>query len=184
MLVLLSTLILGVSLGYILGGRLRNLERLDLRLGWVVLLSLALQFWAFSPWGESQGSAVVVTAHYASYALLVVFVIANYRRPALVLTGAGMLFNLLAIGLNGGYMPARRAALEFAGVAYAGNTESNSQLITGSTKLAFLGDVFALPDWAPLANVFSIGDVLIVVGATALIAGGMRGPRRLIAQAA
>jgi hypothetical protein len=31
-------------------------------------------------------------------------------------------------------------------------------------KLAFLGDVFAVPAQFPLANVFSVGDVLIILG--------------------
>jgi MFS family permease len=36
-------------------------------------------------------------------------------------------------------------------------------------KLWFLGDVFALPAGFPMANVFSVGDVLIVVGAFILV---------------
>ena len=40
--------------------------------------------------------------------------------------------------------------------------------------LAFLGDVFAVPAGWPLANVFSIGDVLIVIGAVALVHGACR----------
>jgi hypothetical protein len=184
MLVLLSTLLLGVPIGYALGGRLHRLEHLDLRFAWVVLVSLGLQIWIFSPWGPSLASSVVVPLHYASYALLVAFVIVNYRRPAVAVTGVGMALNLLAIALNDGYMPARPGALELAGVAYAGSVDTNSQLITGSTKLAFLGDVFAVPSWVPFANVFSIGDILIVVGATALIAGTMRGERRLTELAA
>ena len=135
-------------------------------------------------WGASAGVSVVVPLHYASYALLVLFVLANHRRPAVVVLGVGMALNLLVIALNDGYMPARRAALESAGQIYAGSAEHNSALITASTKLALLGDVFAVPSWVPLANVFSIGDVLIVVGATALIAATMRRSRELTAQAA
>ena len=30
--------------------------------------------------------------------------------------------------------------------------------------LAFLGDVFATPQWFPLYNVFSVGDVLMLLG--------------------
>jgi hypothetical protein len=40
-----------------------------------------------------------------------------------------------------------------------------------------LTDIFALPNWLPAANVFSIGDVLIGVGVAAVIALGMRGRR-------
>ncbi len=44
-------------------------------------------------------------------------------------------------------------------------TFTNSTLIHAGTALPFLGDVFALPRPIPLANVFSVGDVLIGVGA-------------------
>jgi hypothetical protein len=32
-------------------------------------------------------------------------------------------------------------------------------------RLAFLGDIFATPASVPAANVFSVGDVLLVLGA-------------------
>jgi hypothetical protein len=43
----------------------------------------------------------------------------------------------------------------------------NSRALS-SPRLAFLGDVFYVPASWPLSNVFSIGDVLIVVGSTYL----------------
>jgi multisubunit Na+/H+ antiporter MnhE subunit len=39
-----------------------------------------------------------------------------------------------------------------------------------------LTDVFALPAWVPLANVFSVGDVLIGAGIALVIANRMRRP--------
>jgi purine nucleosidase/pyrimidine-specific ribonucleoside hydrolase len=41
---------------------------------------------------------------------------------------------------------------------------NNSAVIGPGTALWFLGDVFAVPAAVPLANVFSIGDVLIALG--------------------
>jgi hypothetical protein len=41
-----------------------------------------------------------------------------------------------------------------------------------------LTDIFALPPGLPLANVFSIGDVLIGLGIVLVIALGMRGATR------
>jgi hypothetical protein len=43
----------------------------------------------------------------------------------------------------------------------------NSRALS-SPRLAILGDVFYVPASFPLSNVFSIGDVLIVVGSTYL----------------
>jgi len=39
-----------------------------------------------------------------------------------------------------------------------------------------LTDIFALPRWMPLANIFSIGDVLIGIGVAIAIAAAMRRP--------
>ena len=45
-------------------------------------------------------------------------------------------------------------------------------------RLWFLGDVFAIPASWPLANVFSVGDVLIALGAAwAILATARRSAR-------
>jgi hypothetical protein len=85
----------------------------------------------------------------------------------------GVLCNALAIAANGGYMPARRAALAAAGVLYTGDSAANSHLIDGGTRFPFLGDVFAVPKGVPFANVFSVGDLFIAAGLALLIALAM-----------
>jgi hypothetical protein len=69
-------------------------------------------------------------------------------------------------------MPADPGAMTIAGIEH-GPGFSNSAIV-GSPALAPLTDVFALPAGVPLANVFSIGDVLIGVGIAIAIAAGMR----------
>jgi hypothetical protein len=76
----------------------------------------------------------------------------------------GGLLNLVAIAANGGVMPARRGALEAAGLDVREGSFANSDLVEGA-NLAFLGDVFAIPAGWPGANVFSLGDVLMLAGA-------------------
>ena len=51
---------------------------------------------------------------------------------------------------------------------------SNSRLVEG-TVLGPLTDIFAMPTWIPLANVFSIGDALIGVGAAIAVVAAMHG---------
>jgi hypothetical protein len=51
---------------------------------------------------------------------------------------------------------------------------SNSVLIGPETVLPFLGDVFVWPRPLPLANVFSIGDAIIAVGAVMFLVEAMR----------
>lgn len=176
MLVVLTALIAGVTAGYVAGGRLRNLERLSLRRSWLVLAALALQVAAFSPLEAALPSPSPVVLHIVSYVLLTWFAVLNRRRLGVAIAGLGLVLNFIVIVANGGFMPADRAALELAGASYGGETANNSAVIGTGTHLAFLGDIFAVPSWVPAANVFSVGDVLIVVGVAVLLAAAMRGP--------
>ena len=50
----------------------------------------------------------------------------------------------------------------------------NSRFVDGAV-LGPLTDQFPMPAWMPLANIFSVGDVLIGVGAAIAIVAAMRG---------
>jgi len=54
-------------------------------------------------------------------------------------------------------------------------TVSNSTLWTDETRLPFLADIFFLPSYLPLSNVFSLGDVFIGIGAFILVLQAMQG---------
>ena len=70
---------------------------------------------------------------------------------------------MTAITANNGVMPAWRPALDFAKLPPTSpDFLSSAQL--ANPRLLVLGDVFAVPGWVPFANVFSVGDVLIVAG--------------------
>ena len=118
--------------------------------------------------------------HFASYGLLTWFVVLNRRRLGVSIAGLGMGLNLVTIAANGGYMPASKAALELAGAAYSGETHNNSAVIGAGTHLGYLGDIFAAPSWMPAANVFSIGDLVVVAGIAVLLVASMRGPRAVV----
>jgi hypothetical protein len=81
----------------------------------------------------------------------------------------------VTIALNGGTLPADPHALAVAGLrdepAFA-----NSGPVAHPV-LPWLGDVFAVPHGVPFANVFSVGDVLIVGGAVWLVRCATRRPR-------
>ncbi len=71
--------------------------------------------------------------------------------------------NLAAIAANGGTMPATPEALAVAGIAADGEHFVNSGVVE-QARLWWLGDIFAVPASLPLANVFSLGDVVLLVG--------------------
>jgi hypothetical protein len=84
--------------------------------------------------------------------------------------------NLVAILANGGRMPATPAAMEAAGLDFA---VKHNSVAASEPNVGWLVDRFAAPDWVPLTNVYSVGDVVIALGAFALVfaAMGARLPR-------
>ena len=177
MLVLVVALLLGLVAGYATGGRLTHLQTLRMRYAWLVPLALAIQVIAFSSLRDILGEQLIIVVHLFSYGLLLLFVVRNYRLPGLALAGLGTGLNALVIALNGGYMPASRHALVAAGILYGGESSNNSTIIDSGTRLGFLGDVFGVPHGVPFANVFSVGDVILALGAAWLLARAMRAPR-------
>jgi hypothetical protein len=118
------------------------------------------------------GPALYVASTVAVLATL----LRNLRQPwfALIAFGAGL--NLLAIVANGGVMPADPAALAAAGLLDRSGAAFSNTAAMPQAAFGFLGDNFATPSWVPFANVLSIGDLLIGLGAAAWLATTMRRP--------
>jgi hypothetical protein len=152
----------------LLGGRLEALAEVRARLAWTLLLALGLQVASLNLPGVPAGLRPWIQL--ASYPAVAVFVLANRHLPGMLLVGLGALLNLLAMSANGGVMPASADALDRAGLPQHRDTYVNSALVR-DPRLGFLGDVFAIPDQVPLANVFSVGDICIGLG----LVGAMHG---------
>ncbi len=150
------------------GGRLADLSSIRLRAAWSIVVSLALQTLVISIIAGSVPFAVASAVHLLSYALTLYFVLRNWHVPGIAVVVLGGVLNLIAITANDGVMPASAWALEFAGKADGGEEFVNS-MVQDDARLVFLGDVFAIPASVPLANVFSIGDVLLVVGGAVVV---------------
>ena len=65
-------------------------------------------------------------------------------------------------------MPASASALAASGWRPQPGHFTNSAVVA-HPKLAVLGDIFATPRWLPAHDVFSIGDVLIVLAVGLLV---------------
>ena len=166
---------LAVSLA--LGGSLRRLAALPLRAPWLFFLAFALQVvafpFAFLPW--STGGTAGTALWLASYAVLVAAAAANLRLTGVPVVAAGMLANLAAIVANGGRMPVAPEAMRAAGESYL---VRHNSIQSPDPSLSLLVDRWAAPDWVPFANVFSVGDLVIAVGAFVVVLAATR-PRVL-----
>jgi Family of unknown function (DUF5317) len=177
-----APLLAGVLAGYALGGRLSWLARNRIRAVWLPWLAGGLQFVQFE-W-ESARSAVESRVHVSLlvpiFGLVGAWVLVNLPRRALALRIAG------AVILLGGAMNAA-AILANGRMPYAESAVRAAQLSTDQreramrspkhvaadehARLRWLGDVIPV---APIGNVVSAGDIVLLAGATALIAAGMR----------
>lgn len=150
----------------VLGGRLSRLAGLQLqRTSWLAA-ALAVQVVVIhaGSYTAPQWRPALAAAHVGSYLLAARFLWANRQIPWLWLSAIGGASNGLTIAINHGTLPARASAMRMAGLDDAAGTFTNSGTLA-NPRLWFLGDVFAIPAGWPLANVFSVGDLLILAGA-------------------
>lgn len=170
--VLALAVVLGVVVGLALGGRVERIAQLRLRRLELLYAAVAIQVvafpFAFMPWRTGETTAKVLWL--VSYALLVVAAVANRRLAGAPVLALGMALNLIAIVANGGSMPALPGAIHRAGMSY--DVHQNS-VASAVPNLPWLVDRWPAPEWVPLANVFSVGDVVIAVGTMVLVVGAM-----------
>jgi hypothetical protein len=149
------------------GGRWARLAAFRPRGTWLLWLALGVQVLQFTVLHLGRFSDAV---HVGTYVLAAAFLVVNRRVPGGWLVALGGLCNGLTITLNHGTLPARAAALRAAGLRVNRDDFVNSGVMAHA-KLPWLGDVFYLPKGIPLANVFSVGDVLLVIGAFVVVHG-------------
>jgi hypothetical protein len=170
---ILYAVIAGLVVGAVTGGSLSRLG--DLRFRWAPLIALGMvgQLLLFSTsLGNLLGDAAPA-AYIASNVVVLLAVWRNLAIPGLALVLVGGAANLIAIVANGGYMPVSPEAVAAMG-RLPKEGYSNSRLLEG-VVLGPLTDIFAMPTWIPLANVFSIGDALIGIGAAIAVVAAMHG---------
>lgn len=175
MFILLSVPV-GIVVGLLLGGRITGLTTLHIRWAWLAIIGFAIQLAIFSdPIGARVGDAGPAIYVVSNLAVLAA-VLRNLAIPGMPIVAVGAACNLAAIVANGGRMPADPGALAAAGIEVTGATNS---VVVSNPALAPLTDVMAIPAGVPLANVFSIGDILIGVGVATVITLAMRRGRDL-----
>lgn len=171
---ILYAVLIGLALGLVLGGLPSRLSNLKIRFAWVCVLGLAVQIVLFSDQVASRIGDLGMPIYVVSSFIVAGAVAANYRIPGMAIIALGAFSNLAAIVANGGYMPTTIEAMTASGFTMDGSY-SNSAL-PADPKLPWLTDIFAIPQWVPAHNVFSIGDVLIGVGVVVVMVVAMRRP--------
>lgn len=176
--ILLAAVLTGVVAGA-LRARIskRELQPPHFALWWLVPLAFMPQLVVIRLPGiridvpTAWASAVLVCTQFA----LLVFIWFNRHQAGFWILGLGLASNLLVIVLNGGLMPVtpelaarlwRDAPTDFIQVGQRLGRGKDIVLLIEQTRLWILSDIFYFELEAPeFRAVFSIGDVLIAVGA-------------------
>lgn len=175
---MLLSIPVGVVVGLLLRGRLEGLVALGFHWAPLAVGGLLVQVVLFSEFGDrlagDLGPAIYVLSTFAVF----LAVARNLRLAGMNIVAAGALSNLIAITSNGGFMPADPEALAIAG--FGGPGDHTNSIVLADPAFRILTDIFALPASVPLANVYSVGDILIGVGIVVVIVAAMRrgGPER------
>jgi hypothetical protein len=168
LMVICMTVILAV--GYLLGGRLRNVSELRLQWPGLALVGLALQF------VTGPGDTIPLLCLYLSFVFLIVFTVKNISIFGFPLILAGVVCNLLVIGINGGMPVSSQALVKSDQGQFLGDLENNPypkhHLATTDDQLRILGDVIPIP--LPIAQAISLGDIFTYAGVGVVIVGAMR----------
>ena len=170
----------GLILGFVARGSLDGLFSLGFRWGPLAIAGLLVQLVLFTPFGDALAGNLGPAIYIASTVAVLVAVARNWRLTGMPIVAVGSLSNLVAITANGGFMPASQEALEIAG--FAGPGDHTNSVVLADPAFRPLTDIFALPAGVPLANVFSVGDVLIGVGILVVIVAAMRSRPEPVAQ--
>ena len=165
--ILVAAALVGVLTVPLTGGRLSLLATIPLRHVWTVWASIAIQL-SITVGGAPVSADVAEVLHLISTRVGVVHLVepapgrhvaGGRRRRAEPAGDRGQRRHDAGDGVG--------VADSGLDVAAAGQFE-NSGISSGS-PLWFVGDVFAVPQGWPFANVFSPGDVIIVVGLLVLV---------------
>jgi hypothetical protein len=170
---MLLVLVISVVVGWVRGGRLRNLTEIRVKMWWLLPLGfIVLAASAFLPSDKHEIAVVLVLL---SYLPLLLFVWLNREMTGMWIAGLGILMNFTVIVMNSG-MPVLAEAVSIAGGSSDIVLGAKHVILDENTRLPFLADIIPLP-----GAVLSLGDVLLAIGIGAFLEDQMRKPLSLFA---
>jgi hypothetical protein len=175
-------LVVAILIALLRGGKIVYLADLNMKWRGLILVGFLIQILIFNNVWQNNAALKDKTAlaYIFSLCLLMIALAKNHAISGMIIITFGFFLNAIAISLNGGYMPASLGALITAGMSplAPGETNNNSIGVGPATLVTFLGDIFAIPKGFIFPNVFSIGDLIISIGAVYLLQKTMVKPKK------
>lgn len=165
--------IISIVLAKLRGGKLINLENVNIRGWYLFIISAIIQI--LLSFSKKMGLALgnltfedyFVYFHALSYLLMVICIIINIKRSYMKLFLIGIILNFLVIFSNGGQMPVSLEGVK--GINNEVEIEERDydikhKSINKDTKFIYLSDIILIPPPYPLPKILSIGDLFLMAG--------------------
>lgn len=169
-----------LCLSLLTGGRLRYVQDFQLKALPIGIGAFVVQLLIFTERGETLLGSLLPVLYVLTLIALLAFLFINRRVFGMPLLMAGLVLNLLVIGVNGGRMPADTRALIATGqssraeVLLRDGQAANCVLMSDDTRMNVLGDYIVLPFLGSMGSAYSIGDLVALTGETFLVWGMLR----------
>lgn len=174
---IIEGILLGILIGKLKGGRFKRLGHSILKLPWIIFFAFSLQLLTsiMISLGETTIIKYRLILYALSYCLLIISLFFNIQFQSIWFIIIGSLANFIAIIFNGGSMPIdinQLRRMKLINLLTSIETGGLPQYISiekaaGYTK--YLGKILATPNIYPLKQIFSVGDLLVVLGIFLLI---------------
>ena len=151
---------------------IKNIENKSIKFYWLILVGFIIQIAIFNgKFAQSKLNYLTPIFYSISLLVLLIFLLANFKEyQGIKVTTFGFILNVIAILANGGYMPQSIKQLSI-----SGQTEKvklltkyghfyNATIMNSKTKLNLLGDRILLSIFGKFKTVYSIGDIIIMIG--------------------
>lgn len=174
---IIEGVLLGILVGKLRGGGFKRLGYSVLRFSWMIFFAFSLQLLTSIMifLGHPIAIKYRMILYVLSYGLLIMSLFFNIQFKSMWLIMIGAIANFAAILLNGGSMPIDMDILKKMGFKnLLSSIESGAlphyiPLEEAGGYTRYLGKILTTPNMYPLKQIFSIGDILVVVGIFFLI---------------
>jgi hypothetical protein len=170
----IEVIIFSIIIGYLLRGRLKNLEKCSINNVWMVFAAFIIEFFVVISIekGILTRGTITLILEILMYSLMFVFAYKNRKNVFIDIMSLGFLLNAIAIFSNGGAMPVSIKAIDIAGMSHNIEREGLYRAANGSTRFFILCDI--IHDTFLRKFVVSIGDITAAIGVMGFIICGMK----------
>lgn len=167
----IEAILLGVIIGFILGGNFNYFNKLNIKgITYILLLAildLILRFLTANVIKSEEFLKIYPYLSLIIYVAFIIFLDYNKNIKYFRIMESGFILNLLPMILNGGKMPVSESAMikigDLTGLEYLkAGVALNHTLINNQTRFKILSDIIPIKFLIP--KVISAGDIILAIG--------------------